>query len=178
MRPAGAGAAVPAPPPPFSVRPVRPAEHPAVAELTVEVYARAMGSTLSPEYRRKLADVEHRVQSTLVLVAVETQGGVLGSVTYVPGPGPYAEFEATDEAGIRMLAVADRARRRGVGTALVEACVAEARRAGKARVSLHTTSEMTAAQRLYERLGFARDPERDWVPETGVSLLGYVLTLG
>jgi ribosomal protein S18 acetylase RimI-like enzyme len=64
-----------------------------------------------------------------------------------------------------------------VGTALVLACMEEARRAGKARISLHTTLAMTGAQRLYERLGFQRAPERDWVPEPGVQLLGYVLEL-
>jgi ribosomal protein S18 acetylase RimI-like enzyme len=32
---------------------------------------------------------------------------------------------------------------------------------------------MTAAQRLYERLGFTRLPERDWSPAPGVGLIVY-----
>jgi hypothetical protein len=32
---------------------------------------------------------------------------------------------------------------------------------------------MTAAHRLYERLGFHRLPERDWSPVPGVDLLVY-----
>jgi hypothetical protein len=36
---------------------------------------------------------------------------------------------------------------------------------------------MTSAQRLYERLGFRRDPEHDWSPVPGLLLVGYVLEL-
>jgi hypothetical protein len=36
---------------------------------------------------------------------------------------------------------------------------------------------MTAAHRLYERLGFTRLPERDWTPLPGVDLLVYSLDL-
>ena len=42
-------------------------------------------------------------------------------------------------------------RRKGVGTALVEAALAEARRLRLGRVRLHATAEGRA---LYERLGF------------------------
>ncbi|MFP5318228.1 MAG: GNAT family N-acetyltransferase [Acidimicrobiia bacterium] len=160
------------------IRPVAAAEHEAVARMTVDVYEQALGEVLTDEYRVILASVDDRAASAVVLVAVDpSDQALLGSITYVPGPGPYAEFDAPDEAGLRMLVVAPEAQRRGVGTALVRACVDEARRAGKARVSLHTTPAMTGAQRLYEGLGFRRAPERDWVPEPGVQLLGYVLDL-
>lgn len=160
------------------IRPVAAAEHGAVARMTVDVYALALGEVLTDDYRVILSAVDDRAASALVLVAVDpADGAILGSITYVPGPGPYAEFESPDEAGLRMLVVAPEAQRRGVGTALVRACIDEARRAGKARVSLHTTPAMTGAQRLYEGLGFRRAPERDWVPEPGVQLLGYVLDL-
>jgi hypothetical protein len=33
------------------------------------------------------------------------------------------------------------------------------------------------AHRLYERLGFRRDPARDWTPRPGIDLLGFELTL-
>jgi ribosomal protein S18 acetylase RimI-like enzyme len=36
---------------------------------------------------------------------------------------------------------------------------------------------MTAAQRLYERLGFTRLPERDWSPVPGIDLLVYTYEL-
>jgi ribosomal protein S18 acetylase RimI-like enzyme len=159
------------------IRPVDEGEYQAVADLTVATYAAVLGTDLG-NYRAELADVARRARHALVLVAVDEPGELLGSVTYVPGPGgPYAEFDGADEAGIRMLVVAPGAQRRGVGTALVQACLDRARADGKRRVSLHTTPAMTAAQRLYEGLGFVRAPERDWAPNGEVFLLGYVLVL-
>jgi hypothetical protein len=37
---------------------------------------------------------------------------------------------------------------------------------------------MKTAQRLYERLGFVRDPLHDWSPAPGIQLCAYVLDLG
>jgi hypothetical protein len=36
---------------------------------------------------------------------------------------------------------------------------------------------MTAAQRLYQRLGFTRLPDRDWSPVPGIELLVYAVEL-
>jgi ribosomal protein S18 acetylase RimI-like enzyme len=69
------------------------------------------------------------------------------------------------------------ARGRGAGQALVEACVERARRDHKARLSLMTTANMESAHRLYERLGFRRDPESDMIVENGLRLHSYVLDL-
>lgn len=163
--------------PPVLIRPIEPGEYEAVAELTVAVYADVLRGILTDAYKHTLADVARRAQEAVVLVAVEAGGAVAGSVTYVPGLGPYAEFESDDEAGIRMLVVAPDRQRRGIGTALMRACIERAQAEGRARLSLHTTEAMAAAHGLYAHLGFRRAPERDWVPEPGVHLLGYVLTL-
>ncbi|MCZ2859682.1 GNAT family N-acetyltransferase [Blastococcus sp. VKM Ac-2987] len=72
-----------------------------------------------------------------------------------------------------MLVVDPAAQGRGVGAALVSACLERARRAGKRRVVISTGTRMTAAHRLYERLGFTRLPERDWSPVPGIDLLVY-----
>ena len=42
---------------------------------------------------------------------------------------------------------------------------------------ISTDPRMTAAHRLYERLGFTRLPERDWSPMPGVDLLVYAREL-
>jgi ribosomal protein S18 acetylase RimI-like enzyme len=62
----------------------------------------------------------------------------------------------------------------GIGEALVRHCIEEARQKGCVRVRLDTRTSMTSAQRLSERLGFRRDPEHDWSPVPGISLLAYV----
>ena len=76
-----------------------------------------------------------------------------------------------------MLAVAPEAQGRGVGEALVRACIDQARADGRERLLLHTTSWMPAAHRLYARLGFERDPARDWSPIPEVPLIAYKLEL-
>jgi len=155
------------------VRPVRPAEHHRVADLTLAAYDR-LGIDVGP-YRASLADVAGRAAEALVLVAMR-RVHLVGAVTYVPDrDNGYAEFDDPAAAGIRMLAVDPDAQGAGVGAALVEACVARAAAAGRRHVVLHTTAEMAAAQRLYRRLGFERAPTLDWRPQPHVALLGYVL---
>ena len=72
-----------------------------------------------------------------------------------------AEGLQPGQANIRLLAVDPGARGRGVGRRLVKACVQVARSAGKEVVTLHTTEQMVAAQRIYRSLGFRRDRSRD-----------------
>ncbi len=155
---------------------VRPDECEALGELTVRVYAPLLAAD-EPEYLDELRDVAARAEAATVLVA-RIDGVLAGGVTYVGDrDNPFAEFSEADAAGIRMLAVAPGAQGRGVGTALVRACLERARDAGKVRVVLHTTPVMHAAHRMYERLGFRRDPARDWRPQPTVALLGYELML-
>ena len=98
-----------------------------------------------------------------MLVAVDGDGAVLGGVTYIfEHDSPLAEYVPEGAAGIRMLAVAIDAQGRGVGEALTRACIDRARAEGKDEVVLHSTPWMTTAHRLYERLGFVRDPANDW----------------
>lgn len=110
-------------------------------------------------------------------MAVE-DGRVLGTATYVPCPSSaYAELLGPGDAGMRMLAVDPAAQGRGVGKALVAACVARARADRVRRLVLHTTPWMERAHRLYERAGFRRAPARDWTPMPEIPLRGYVLDL-
>lgn len=161
-----------------AIREIAPSEHARLAELTLAAYLEIPGVADEPEYLAELADVAGRAAQVPVLVAVDpATGQVIGGVAYVPGPGPLSEIEADDEAGIRMLAVAPEAQGRGVGRALVEACLARARAAGKRRLVLLTVPAMIAAQRLYTSIGFAREPAIDWEYEPGHLLLGYALEL-
>ena len=161
----------------MTVRPVRPDEHAGLAALTVAAYRALLGHDMDAGYTAELADVAGRAALVDVLVAVDEGGGIVGGVTYIPGPGPMAWFDGADEAGVRMLAVDPAAQGRGAGARLVAACIDRARVAGKARVLLHTTAPMTVAHRLYERAGFRRDPGRDEVIAGDLLLLAYVLDL-
>ena len=123
-------------------------------------------------------DLEKRLDRS-VLVGAWIDGRLAGVVNYVKGPAdPYAEFAGENEAGVRGLAVGIDWQRRGVGQSLVTYCIERARTEGKARLVLHTTPWMHAAQRLYPRLGFKRAPEIDFSPAPGIPLIGYTLDLG
>lgn len=147
----------------------------ALGAVTLAAYRALPDFWDDEEYIAELTDPAARAAKTAVLVAVDRDGRVLGGVTYVPGPGELAWFDDPAEAGLRLLAVAPEAQERGVGTALVRACVERAMAAGKSRISLPTTSTMTAAHRIYQRLGFERLP--DVILPSGFRLWMYSLDL-
>lgn len=154
------------------VREARPEEYAAIGELTVEAY-RDVGET-EESYFPELRDVAERARDVPILVAVTADSdAILGGVTYVPGPGPYHEGEFGDAGSIRMLAVAANSRGRGVGRALVAACIERARADGRAAIGLFTRPFMTAAHHLYESMGFQRVVEQDWEFEPGEWLWAY-----
>jgi ribosomal protein S18 acetylase RimI-like enzyme len=132
----------------------------------------------SADYRSRLGQAQDRADNAELLVAVDADGAVLGSVTYSLAGQPYAEVSRPGEAEFRMLGVDPRARGRGVGEALVQACLDRARRDGATAMAICTMPEMTSAQGIYTRLGFVRDPERDWRPIPSIQLLGFLLQLG
>jgi GNAT superfamily N-acetyltransferase len=160
-----------------TIRDARPDEWAEVGDLVVQAYERA-GLMSEDGYLDHIRDVEDRARTARVLVAVDDDGRILGSVTYVPGPGSaYAETERDGEAGIRMLGVRPEAQGRGVGRSLMNACVELARAEGRDRLVLVTTGVFKQAVRLYLRAGFKRSRERDFAPEPGISLRGYELDL-
>ena len=113
------------------VREVRPEEYAALGDVSVAAYL-TVGEDGHDGYLDFVRDVATRARICPVFVAVDDAGTVLGGVTYVPGPGtPYSESEEEGEAGFRMLAVDPAAQGRGVGRALVEACIARARADGR-----------------------------------------------
>ncbi|MDF3141286.1 MULTISPECIES: GNAT family N-acetyltransferase [unclassified Streptomyces] len=164
------------------IRQAKPDEYDALGEITARAYLQdgLLDFGESDEYLGELKDVAKRAAAAEVLVAVE-KGRLRGGVTFVPGGGPMADIAGPGEATIRMLAVAQDARGRGAGEALVRACIDRARATeGCVRIVLSTQRTMHSAHRIYERLGFVRTPERDWNPIPAlddITLLTYELTL-
>lgn len=145
----------------------------AVGALTAEAYHADRLLAAHDDYEVELRDAEHRAQEAAVLVALvphagadpaadDEHGVVVGTVTLAPYGTSYAEVAVPGEVEVRMLAVAPEARRRGVAEALVRAALDHAVAAGSRRVVLSTIDAMTAAHRLYARLGFVPAPARDW----------------
>jgi ribosomal protein S18 acetylase RimI-like enzyme len=157
-----------------TVSPAGPADFDRIRELTVGVYRDE--ELASPQYLVQLGDVEGRAGRSRLLVA-RLDGRVVGSVALVLD-GDFGEITADpSEAAFRMLVVDPAVRGAGVGELLVRSCLDRARAAGRTTMVLSTDPRMTAAHRLYERLGFSRLPERDWSPAPGVELRVYALRL-
>jgi ribosomal protein S18 acetylase RimI-like enzyme len=77
---------------------------------------------------------------------------------------------------VRLLAVEDAARGKGVGKALTLFCIDRAREIGKHRLVLHTTRVMQAAWAMYEGLGFVRFPDIDF-RQGNLDVFGFRLNL-
>lgn len=158
------------------VRPVRTEELDAVGELTVAAYV-ADGMDLADSYVEVLADAARRAGDADLLVAVDADDRLLGTVTVCEPGTPWAEVSRPGELEFRMLAVAPDAQGRGVGERLIRAVLDRAGERGVPRVVLSSSGYMHVAHRLYHRLGFIRLPCRDWQPVPGLQLLAFALEL-
>lgn len=159
----------------MEIRRARPEEYPAVGELTAAAYV--AGGHLPPGHRYvdQLRAAERRAAEAVLLVAVDGDR-LLGTVTYCPHGSPWRELGREDEGEFRTLAVAPDAQGSGVGAALVRACVDRSRGEGDRGMVLCSLPDQASAHRIYARLGFVRDPGRDWSPEPGTTLMAFALT--
>lgn len=161
---------------------VRPEEFETLGRITVGAYRDLHGGATLGAYEDQLLAVPARASDSVVLVAVDDAGDLLGGVTYVPDANRVmSEFSDPDAGGMRMLAVRPDRQGAGVGRALTEACVERARDGGRQRMILHSTEVMATARRMYGRMGFVETPELDiWVTRDGEDpfrLIAFALAL-
>lgn len=161
-----------------TIRLARPAELATVGRLTIDAYRASGFIAGDTPYARKLADARPRASEAELWVAVDETDTVLGTVTMAPPSSPWAQVAGPDDLEFRMLAVSAQARGRGVGEALTRAVLDRAAELGLSGVVLSSSTEMTAAHRIYERLGFHRTPDKDWSPSPDTELVTYRLDLG
>lgn len=148
----------------FSIRPATEADLPALGRLGASLVAThhafdrqrfimPSGGDSSRGYAAFLAgELEH---DRVVIYVAELSGDVVGYV--YAGIEPHSWKELRDVAGfIHDLAVEERARGRGIATALLEAAARALEERGAPRVMLWSAERNTAALRLFERLGFRR----------------------
>lgn len=157
------------------IREARPDEFAVVGELTAQAYVADGYVSADHFYVAELRDAAARAADAELLVAIDRSSGtIVGTATASPDGSPFREIARPDEGEFRMLAVAKTARGDGVGEALVRAVLAKSHTEGKQAVAISSSTQMRAAHRLYERLGFTRDPQRDWTPAPDVRLLAFV----
>nr|WP_221471836.1 GNAT family N-acetyltransferase [Amycolatopsis umgeniensis] len=161
----------------MEIRPARAGELEAVGELTLAAYSEDYGLVEGVGYAAELVDAAKRAEQAELLVAVDGDGALVGTVTIARPGTPFAELSREGELEFRMLGVSPSATGRGIGEALTRAVIERARELDADRVVLCSLVTMKRAHRLYERLGFTRLPERDWEPHPGVTLIAYRLEL-
>jgi len=168
------------------VREIRKDEFAALGGLMIDVYSNLAGfpgPDEQPGYYDTLRNIGHfsERKDAKVLVAISADGELAGGIVYF---GDMAEYGSggiattvKNASGIRLLGVSERARGAGTGKALARACIQLARDKGHSHVVLHTTHAMQVAWSLYEKLGFERSKDLDFVQE-GLQVFGFRLWLG
>jgi GNAT superfamily N-acetyltransferase len=166
----------------LNIRDAHERDYDAMLNVTItsyQEYATMMPKWAWEEYKEGM---EEAIKGPLPAehIVAEQDGAIVGSVLLYPagtvfeipeGPTvvlPYPE--------VRLLAVAPLARGSGIGRALTEECLRRARQSGATALTLHTTDMMQTAMQMYERMGFARNPETDFIPAEGVVIKGYIFS--
>lgn len=146
------------------LRPAIPEDAPALATLATDAFVAAFGHLYRPEdlaaflaehktaaaYRRSLSDPAKPIQ----LAEVD---GVLAGYCQLQLPSGFAsKSDAILPIELQQLYCAPTATGRGIGAALMEWALAQARGLGCDAVQLSVFSENYGAQRFYARYGFAK----------------------
>jgi ribosomal protein S18 acetylase RimI-like enzyme len=164
------------------VREALPGEQAEVGEIRVNAYRAGGHMSADSAYAPVLRALGFAGEGT-VLVAVASEaagqgdGRILGTIMLQLGQDGGQIVTGDHEAEIRALAVAPEGQGTGTGSALLNAAIERAERAGVQNLVLLTQADMRAAQHLYLRAGFHRLPDRDWSPRPGVTLIAYGLPL-
>ncbi|MFD2838495.1 GNAT family N-acetyltransferase [Azotobacter vinelandii] len=139
----------------MEIRPASAADIPALCHLLDQLFAQEAEFTPDREaQQRGLAAIIEDPRVGEILLA-EEDGRPLGMVNLL-----YTISTAlgTPVALLEDMVVDATARGRGLGTQLLEAAAATARRRGCRRITLLTDADNLDAQRFYARQGFARSP--------------------
>ncbi|WP_018623573.1 GNAT family N-acetyltransferase [Kangiella aquimarina] len=169
----------------FTIEKVQTDDFDRIGKLLVRVYSSLDGFPKpdeQPDYYRMLLNVGDLtlVPTTEILVAKDSNGKNIGAVVFFSdmkhyGSGGTAVHEK-NACGFRLLAVDPDARGLGVGKALSMACIERARNLGKGKVVIHSTEAMKVAWGMYERLGFERALDLDFMQQK-LKVYGFRLIL-
>jgi ribosomal protein S18 acetylase RimI-like enzyme len=140
------------------IRDATAADAAAIAALWTEAYT-GVGPGERPDPYR-VEEAEATLAAAPVFLA-EEDGAIVGVVALYPPGAEVRVVGGEGEAELSRLAVARRARRRGVAWALTLHCIDTALEAEYEAIVLWSRSHQTAAHQLYEKLDFVRQPGRD-----------------
>ncbi|MHC2992845.1 acetyltransferase [Pontibacter sp. HJ8] len=170
----------------YRVRSAKSNEYAAIGKMLVRVYSQLEGfpkETEQPAYYDMLyniGDLTH-TPGTELLVAVTATDNIAGAVVYFNDMQYYGSGgTATEEknaAGFRLLAVDPFFRGQGIGKLLTNECIRKATKSGLSQVIIHSTKAMQTAWKMYEKLGFKRSGDLDFM-QGELHVFGFRLLLG
>jgi len=171
--------------PEYKVRNAKPVEFTEIGRLMIRVYSQLEGfpkESEQPDYYKMLAHVGELTTkpATELLVAVSPDNKIAGCVVYFSemkyyGSGGTATKEQ-NAAGFRLLAVDPLARGQGIGKLLTNECIRKAKGSELNQVIIHTTKAMQTAWKMYEKLGFQRSEDLDFM-QGQLPVFGFRLAL-
>lgn len=147
---------------PVVIRQAAPADFAAISALTLAGFRDGPYGHIPPSAERiaLVEDAAGRAAAGELLVA-EVDAVIVGTANLLRAGSPYGRLGRPGEAELRLLTVASAARGRGIAEALVNASIESAAEWGVDQLVLDTGDQNFAAQRLYERMNFSRDPQRE-----------------
>ncbi len=169
----------------YIIREAKSKEFHEIGKLLVRVYAQLPdfpNEIDQPDYYKTLANVGDFTQSPGVklLVASTAKNKIGGAVLYFGNMKYYGSGGSAPKqkntAGFRLLAVDHDARGHGLGKRLSERCIEIARKENQGQMIIHTTGAMQLAWRMYERMGFKRSEDLDFM-QGELKVFGFRLKL-
>lgn len=149
-------------------------EYEEVGKLMVNVYSNLEGfpsQKEQPSYYNTLSNIGEfaGLPKVRLLVALDVLKKVSGAVVYFGdmkyyGSGGTATSEK-NAAGFRLLAVDFNARGNNLGKKLTLACINFAKKEQQKQLIIHTTNTMQIAWKMYEKIGFKRAKELDFLQQ-------------
>lgn len=156
----------------YTIRNARPNEFAEIGKLMVKVYSQLEGfpkESEQPKYYEMLANIGALTEKpeTELLIAISSDNKIAGGLVYFGdmkyyGSGGTATKEK-NAAGFRLLAVDNTVRGHGIGKLLTNECIRKTKTKKINQVIIHTTKAMQTAWKMYEKLGFKRSEDLDFM---------------
>lgn len=164
------------------IRDALPIEFPRIKELRLAAYEEHAAKIPEDHWNalkhQIISDEDNPKIETMV---AEVNGKIVGTVVLYPAEAQAYQGLAENNLTypeLRKLAVSDEARGKGVAKALIQECINRAIKNGYDAMGLHTADFMETAMKLYEKMGFVRIPEEDFIPlDDGIVVKAFRITL-
>jgi GNAT superfamily N-acetyltransferase len=156
-----------------------------VGKLMIKVYSQLEGfpkESEQPEYYKMLLNVGNLTENnnTELLVAISHRNKVVGAVVYFSDLKNYGSggtvTKIKNASGFRLLAVDPKERGKGIGKLLSKECINRAIKLNQNQLYIHSTESMKIAWGMYERLGFLRYSEIDFI-QGELPVFGFKLSI-